>query len=306
MSVVVYSDDEELRYQLLGGALGVSRGKGLQVVCVTDENPEGCLEHGAEVVYHLKGEAGRVEELVGEVEKMAQESNAQLILVGSTKRGKEFAPALAERLNAGCLTDCVSLEVSDVVTVQRFTYGGSILARETCRGSPVVVTIPPRVFQAVETRPEGGRIIEVEVGKAESRVRLVERREKARGGQNLENAEIIVSVGRGLKAKEDLAMVEELAEALGGASIGCTRPVSADLGWLNEWVGISGKKVSPRLYIACGISGQVQHLSGIRDSKIVVSINKDESAIMNKSSDYVVVGDLYEVVPALVRALRAA
>ena len=120
----------------------------------------------------------------------------------------------------------------------------------------------------------------------------------------MENANIIVSAGRGFKNKDDLKILEELAEALGGAAIGCTRPISADLGWMEDWVGISGKKVKPSLYITCGISGQIQHVAGIRDSKIIVSINNDEGAGIHGVSDYSIVGDIYEVVPALVKALK--
>jgi electron transfer flavoprotein alpha subunit len=99
-------------------------------------------------------------------------------------------------------------------------------------------------------------------------------------------------------------MLEELAGVL-GAQIGCTRPISADLGWLDQWVGISGKKVKPSLYIACGISGTIQHAAGIRGSQVIVSINSDESAGIHGLSDYSIVGDLYQVVPALTKALKA-
>ena len=120
----------------------------------------------------------------------------------------------------------------------------------------------------------------------------------------LEEAEIIVSVGRGFKSREDLSMAFKLAELI-GAQVGCSRPIAADLKWLPEehWVGLSGKKVRPKLYMAIGISGQPQHLAGIMDSKIIVAINKDPNAPIFKYADYGVVEDLYQLVPKLIERL---
>jgi electron transfer flavoprotein alpha subunit len=194
--------------------------------------------------------------------------------------------------------------VGGEIVVERLTYGGSTVARETCTSRPTVVTVPPRTYTKMEPAGRMGETIELRVEAPPSRVRVVERRPKPRSTVDLENAPIIVSAGRGFKAKEDLRILEELAEAL-GAQMGCTRPISADLGWLDQWVGISGKKVKPSLYIACGISGTIQHAAGIRGSQIIVSINSDESAGIHGLSDYSIVGDLYKVVPALTKALRA-
>jgi electron transfer flavoprotein alpha subunit len=149
-----------------------------------------------------------------------------------------------------------------------------------------------------------GEAVKLMVESPPPRVKVVERRPKHKSTVDLESAPIIVSAGRGFKAKDDLKILEELAGVL-GAQIGCTRPISADLGWLDQWVGISGKKVKPSLYIACGISGTIQHAAGIRGSQVIVSINSDESAGIHGLSDYSIVGDLYQVVPALTRALRA-
>ena len=123
---------------------------------------------------------------------------------------------------------------------------------------------------------------------------------------NVEDAEIIVSCGRGFKKKEDIKLIDGLAEVLKGKTIGCSRPIAADLKWLSEdhWIGLSGHKVKPKLYIATGISGQIQHIAGMRDSGIIVAINKDPEALIFKSADYGIVGDLYEVVPKLTAAIK--
>ena len=134
---------------------------------------------------------------------------------------------------------------------------------------------------------------------------MLEIKDKTPKELRIEEADIIVSVGRGLKKKEDLVLVELLAKALGGV-VGCSRAVAADLKWLPEehWVGLSGHKVKPKLYIAIGISGQVQHIAGIRDAKTIIAINNDPNAPIFKACDYGIVGDLYEVVPKLTEILK--
>jgi electron transfer flavoprotein alpha subunit len=134
----------------------------------------------------------------------------------------------------------------------------------------------------------------------------VELRPKPSGGVHLESAERIVTIGRGLQKKEDLALIEALATTL-GASVGCTRPLAAEAGWLSDdhWIGLTGHRVKPRLYLAIGVSGAVQHLVGMRDSQTVVAINKDPNAPIFGQADYRVTGDLYALVPALTKALGA-
>jgi electron transfer flavoprotein alpha subunit len=119
----------------------------------------------------------------------------------------------------------------------------------------------------------------------------------------IEEAEVIISCGRGLTKKEDRIMLDELASVLCG-QVGCTRPLAEDRKWFTEWVGLSGHKVKPKLYIACGISGVIQHVAGIRDSKVIVAINKDPEAPIFEIADYGVLGDLYEMLPALKEALK--
>jgi electron transfer flavoprotein alpha subunit len=119
----------------------------------------------------------------------------------------------------------------------------------------------------------------------------------------IEDADVIISCGRGLGKKEDKALLDELATVLCG-QVGCSRPLAEDRKWFTEWVGLSGHKVKPKLYIACGISGVIQHVAGIRDAKLIVAINKDEQAPIFEIADYGVVGDLYEILPALKEALK--
>ncbi|MFQ6089954.1 MAG: electron transfer flavoprotein subunit alpha/FixB family protein, partial [Candidatus Bipolaricaulia bacterium] len=150
-----------------------------------------------------------------------------------------------------------------------------------------------------------GELIRVELALEEPRVKLARRQGKGEEEVNIEEAETLICVGRGLAEEEDLEMIRELAAALGG-EIGCTRSLSFDYHWLEEsrTVGISGKRCKPRLCISIGVSGQIQHTMGIMGSKIIVAINKDPQAPIFKVADYGIVGDLYQVVPKLIERLK--
>ena len=305
MSVLVWSEERELAYQLIAKGVELAEKKGSEVYVLVSGDGQDYVNQGASKV--LVAELGEfaVEPYRDSLLKAVTVSGAEIVLIGASKRGKEAAPRIAAALGVGCMTECNNVELVDgELVVERLTYGGSTIAKETCTSNPTIITVPPRSFEKLEPEDRTGEIIQLDFDASEARVKVLERREKPKGDQDLENADIIVSAGRGFKNKEDLKILEELSEALGGAAIGCTRPISADLGWMEEWVGISGKKVKPSLYITCGISGQIQHVAGIRDSKIIVSINNDEGAGIHGVSDYSIVGDVYEVVPALVNALK--
>jgi len=305
MSILVWSEDKEHAYQLIAKGVEIAEKKGSGVYALASGDAQEYFNQGADKV--LVADLGEfsVEPYRGALLKAVEVSGAEIVLIGASKRGKEVAPRVAAALGVGCMTECNYVDLVDgELVVERLTYGGSTIAKETCTSNPTIITVPPRSFDKLEAKEGAGEVIQIDFDAPEPRVKVIERREKPKGDQDLENADIIVSAGRGFKNKDDLKVLEELAEALGGAAIGCTRPISADLGWMEDWVGISGKKVKPSLYITCGISGQIQHVAGIRDSKIIVSINNDEGAGIHGVSDYSIVGDIYEVVPALVKALK--
>lgn len=305
MSILVFSEDRELAYQLLAKASELAEKMSKEVYCLASETPEDYIKQGADKILQAKLGDFTLESYRAALLKAVEASDAELILMGATKRGKELAPRIAAALNAGCMTECNKVDYIDgEVVIERLTYGGSTIAKETSTSKPTIITAAPRSFDKLEPQDKPGEIIKLKFEASKPKVKVLETREKPKGTQDLENADIIVSAGRGFKAKEDLAILEELAEALGGAAIGCTRPISADLGWMDDWVGISGKKVKPSLYMTCGVSGQIQHVAGIRDSKIIVSINNDEGAGIHGVSDYSLVGDIYEVLPALIKALK--
>jgi len=311
-NVLAFSEDRGLLIQLLGKGkeLADSLGGELNVLLVgSNISDSGELaQYGSKKTLVADGpgfEPFSVEAYKAAFLKAVEISDPGIILIGATRRGKELAARVAAALDTGCMTECLSLEVDEEGNLvgERLTYAGSTIATEVSRRIPHVATIPARAFETPEPGERVGEIVTLDVSIPESRVKVVERRNKPKGDMDLEGASIIVSAGRGFKAKEDLKLLEELAEVL-GAKVGCSRPISADLGWMEEWIGISGRKVSPKLYLACGISGTIQHVAGIRDSQIIVSINEAANANINEISDYSLVGDLYTVLPALVKALK--
>jgi electron transfer flavoprotein alpha subunit len=230
----------------------------------------------------------------------------ELILIGSTRRGKELAPRVAQKCNAGCITDAMDIAIKDgEVVASRYTLGGNTISVEVLKTPQKVISILPKSIELSAKESRQGEAIKASLTLKESKGKIVERKSKQGDTVSLEDAQSLICVGRGFNKKEDLAISEALAKVL-KAEIGCTRPLSHDWQWLSEEreVGLSGKKCKPRLYVSLGISGQIQHTVGIRDSKVIAAINKDKTAPIFEFADYGIVGDLYEVVPRLTEKIK--
>jgi electron transfer flavoprotein alpha subunit len=228
-------------------------------------------------------------------------ADAFVILMGASAQGKDLAGRLSARLNAGLAVECTGITVSDgKLRYKRPMFGGKILAEVEIAGTPQLATIRPNVMSITKSA-KGGVVETAAVDVGEIKARVVER--KAEAGEKLEltEADIIVSGGRGTGG--NYGVIEELAAKL-KAAVGASRS-SVDEGWRphSDQVGQTGKVVSPNLYIACGISGAIQHLAGMSTSKYIVAINKDPEAPIFSKSDFGIVGDLFEVVPAITKAL---
>ena len=226
------------------------------------------------------------------------------LLLASTSLGSEAAARIAARRSIPCANEADELELVEGGLRVRRRCLGRFVATELLSGAPVTATVRPRLFSAPEPTRRTGRVEPLVVDLPAPRVRVLTNRPRPRSDHAVEDADRIVSVGRGLRGPEDLPVIRRLADAL-GAAVGGSRPVTEQLGWLplDLKVGLSGRTVSPELYVACGISGQIEHVVGIRDSRVVVAINSDPSAPIFEESDFYVLGDLYEMVPALTRAV---
>jgi electron transfer flavoprotein alpha subunit len=227
-----------------------------------------------------------------------------LTIIGHTSYGVELAPRLAASLNIPLATDCIDLAFEgDTFTITRQMYGGKVNAKATLRKSEsYMVTVRQAAFQAQKPpAPLNGQIIEVPSPLTEeiATKRFLEYVLPPPGGVDITAAEVLVGVGRGIKDQSNIPMVEELAKMLGGV-LACSRPI-VDKGWLpsDRQVGTSGKTVKPKLYIALGISGAFQHVLGMKNSDLIIAVNKDPKAPIFSFSDYGVVEDLFKVVPVL-------
>jgi electron transfer flavoprotein alpha subunit len=250
----------------------------------------------------------RAEPQVALLARAVRETDPAAVLVGATLRGRELGPTLATELDTGCIADCTALALEGERLVgTRPVYAGKLLSKCTIpERHPQVVTIRARAFPKPEPKPSRhGEVAHLEPALAEDAIACkVTDFLEAEAGVSLADAVIIVSGGRGVAGPEGFEPVRELAQVL-GAAVGASR-AAVDAGWIayEHQVGQTGKTVSPDLYIACGISGAIQHQAGMRTSKIIVAVNKDPEAPILKLAHYGVVGDLFKVVPALTAAFR--
>lgn len=225
------------------------------------------------------------------------------LLVGTTRFGRQIASRVATQFGLGSLVevDKLSLE-GGRLTGERSVYAGKF-QEKVSSALPSVALVRQGAYQ--RRRGELISVEEISVGELETRVERIETRPKPKTSVDLKSAPAIVSAGRGIKRREDLELVERLASAIGGV-VGCSRPLSSDLGWLGEehHIGLTGVYVHPDLYIAIGISGQLQHVAGIKESKVIVAVNKDRQAPIFQVADYGIVGDLYAVIPAMLAIIE--
>jgi electron transfer flavoprotein alpha subunit len=301
--ILVFSEQESVAFELLSKA----RELGTPFAALLGEtNADDFAAYGAQKVF--VGDDARLADFHADLyadalAQMVDASGTQTILIGSTKRGKELAGRLAQKLGCGAVTDAIGLAVGangdSPLQVQRYALGGNTIATDVITTERQVIAVMPRTFEATK-QPAACETVRIELKLRESRVKIVERKPKAAATANIESADTLVVAGKGFAKQEDLAIADALAKALKG-ELGCTRTLSADFHWLGEerMVGISGKKCKPRLMISVGVSGQIQHTVGILGSKVIVAINKDKAAPIFKVADYGVVGDLYQVLPKL-------
>ncbi len=299
-----YSESPSAANEAAAAAKGLSDASGGSMVVVGLEEGSG-LAGDDKLVLKSGGQLSASPEAAAEaLSSAAKGEPPDLVLVGSTRTGKEVAARLAVKLGWPCVSDVFEVTVAGgAVRAKRNVFAGKLLA-EVEIPLPCVVTLKVGSYPGLAPSPSPGTVRNV--GELSAKARVVERQEKKRGTVDLKSAKLIVSAGRGVKKKEDLAIINELASELGGA-VGCSRPLSSDMGWLPEehHIGLTGVSVHPDLYLAVGISGQLQHVAGIKDSKVIAAINNDKSAPIFEASDYGVVGDLYAVVPEIVRELKA-
>jgi electron transfer flavoprotein alpha subunit len=234
------------------------------------------------------------------VEAISHRAPSALIAPG-TQHGNEVLAHVAARLDQPMAANCVSVTPGDPATVTRLRWGGSLLEEARVHGSPLLVTVAPHAVQANSDLELDIATLPVDEG---TEIRVLKRLKPASAGVSLADANVVVSGGRGVGSAEGFAVIEELAQLLGGA-VGCSRAVTM-AGWRphSDQVGQTGTKIAPEIYIACGISGATQHMAGCKGANKLLAINPDGEAPIFASADYGVIGDLHEVLPAICAELR--
>jgi electron transfer flavoprotein alpha subunit len=278
------------------------------------KNAEQLTAYGADRLYLVDNPAMAEQQediYAAELVRLIQEHKPEIMLAGATSFGRAFIPRVAAVLKTGLTADCTGLEIDTenrLLLQTRPAFGGNVMATIVCQARrPQMATVRPRVFKKrAPDNSRKGQIVKIDFDKecVTSRTRLISFIEDLTEKVKLEDADIIVSGGRGLGKPENFDIIRELAGVL-GAAVGSSRP-PVDEGWIpySHQVGQTGKTVCPRLYIACGISGAVQHLAGMQTSDIIVAINDDPNAPIFQVATYGIIGDLFKIVPMMTEKLR--
>lgn len=241
---------------------------------------------------------------------LIKEIEPQIVLIGATTQGRDLAPRISSSLNTGLTADCTKLDINEKgqLAATRPTFGGNLMATILCKNMPQMATVRPKVLKKADNPViKNTEFIEIkpDIDSVEKKVQLVEFIKNFQAtGKRIDEAEIIVAGGKGLKSAEGFKLLEELAAVLGGA-VGASR-AAVDAGWVDHsiQVGQTGKTVMPKLYIACAISGAVQHIVGMSSSDKIIAINKDPNAPIFQVADVGIVGDVYEILPELIKMLK--
>ncbi len=307
-------------YELINVARPLADEKACQLVAVViGKNIEpvavDAIRYGADSAIVVDGdeyEYYTTDAFAKAVVTLVEKYKPETLMIGATNNGRDLGPRVSCRLRTGLTADCTKIGIDEDtgnVAWTRPTFGGNLMATIMCpENRPQMGTVRPGVFKkGAYDESRTGEIVkeEIHVAPEEIRTKLIERVNEVAEAVNLEEAEIIVAGGRGIGSADNFKMLEELAEVLGG-KVGCSRPV-VEAGWMPQvrQVGQSGKTVSPKLYFAIGISGAIQHLTGIAGADTVVAINKDPDAPIFDVADYGIVGNFSEVVPAMIEAFKA-
>lgn len=278
-----------------------------------DAAVQAATAYGADEVVVVQGEEYKeynTDSYTNAIVKLVEKYQPSVFMLGATNNGRELASRVAGRLQVGSAADCTAVEISEDGSIAwtRPIYGGNLMSVVSFTGTmPQIGTVRAGSYEkgtADDTRTANVVKEEIQTPEDQIRTKVIEIIKSAGEGIKLEDADVVVAGGRGLGKAENVALIKELADVLGG-TVGGTR-ACVDAEWMPPQlqIGQSGKRIAPKLYIACGISGATQHLAGITSSEVIVAINKDPDAPIFEVADYGVVGDLFEVIPVFIEEIK--
>lgn len=283
---------------VLGGVIGSNVGSWAEALAKTGVSKVYVVDNAQLEHFAPESAALALAELI-------HKADPAIVLFGASGWGKEISARTAAKLDWGLVTDCTAAKLENgALVLTRPIYAGKAIAHVKAKHLPIMVSMRPNIIPPVQADAAAAPIEQVSVNLPEPRAKVVETVANAKSQVDLGEANIVVSGGRGVKGPEGFVPIQELADALGGA-LGASR-AAVDAGWIDytHQVGQTGKTVAPKLYIAAGISGAIQHLAGMSSSKVIVAINTDPDAPIFKIADYGIVGDLFQVVPALTAEVK--
>lgn len=310
----IFAERKDLALELLTVARSLASRTGVKVTAIVpdyDDQNDIYFAGGAEEILLLSrlGEDMSFEAWIPVIAAEAKGADPDILLIAATARGKDFAARLAARLDTGLCSNCTSLhrEEDGTIVMERLAYGGAAVQRLSSSTRPIMATIPPRTFAPAPGDHGRSGVTRKLPLPPSSPVRIMAKKTKERGSQDITEAKTVICVGRGMEKQEDINLARQLADLVGG-EIGCTRPISEELHWLPDdlCIGLSGVQVKPDLYIGLGVSGQIQHVTGIRGARVICAVNKDENAPIFQAADLGIVGDLVDVTPRLIEELKKA
>jgi electron transfer flavoprotein alpha subunit len=297
--IYVYSDRSDLAAELVGFVK--ENQKTANVICFTQAQADQLTSIGADKVCYLQGDSPLVENYGQAMAEYLKQENAELFIVGATAKGRDLAARTAGYLDCAMVSDASELKFENgKLVTERMMYGGAVVQSEEMTGL-CVVTVAAGKYQPIT----GNASIETIQVTPDNRVKLLDTKPIVKEGVDLRQACNVVCVGMGLEKEADIQLAKDLAAVI-EAEIGCTRGIAEERHWLpvEQYIGISGAIIKPQLYLSMGVSGQVQHVFGVRDARIIVAIDSNEKAPIFRSADYGIVGDMYEIIPLLTQTLK--
>ncbi|MBB6446875.1 electron transfer flavoprotein subunit alpha/FixB family protein [Bacillus benzoevorans] len=292
MTILVFAEKTSTLIELCNGA----RQLGDRVEAIVIGEAQGGF---ADKVWHIPAQADAMfEDYTETIAALVEKVKPSFLLVEPTKRCKLVSGRLAAMLGASVITD--ASELTSAGEAKHMVYGGAAVRKEKAVTATAIVTVGSGVFADSEPVTLESEVETVAFVAPAFTIKVVSKEQKPKTSADLNKSKRVVGIGRGLAAQEDLDMIKDFAASI-GAEVGCSRPIADGEGWMPKelYIGVTGLMLSPDIYVALGISGQIQHVVGINQSKVVIAVNKDKNAPIFKYADYGIVGDLYKVVPAL-------
>lgn len=262
-------------------------------------------EFGADIIYQVPpGSLDSPDASVAALSKVVGDVNPAIVLISASKLGLEVAPRVAERTQSGYTAWMLDFGFDgEKIKVHTMLFAGISVAMFDFNPQTVIMSVAPGVFGAQKVAGCTPKVFSLEIESVDERVKVLDVQPKTASGTRIEDAKLVVDIGQGVEGTEGLALLRSLSEQLGG-QMACTRPVASERNWFPEWLGLSGMKISPELCISVGVSGQIQHIVGIRNSRVIVAVNNDENAAIFTQADYGVIADLNEFIPCLTERIK--